>query len=306
MTTYADKRILTDIKTFKKGNLDEHGIYCHFNESNIKNVKALIIGPSDSPYEKGYYFFDINFPNNYPIEPPSVKFMTLDNIVRFNPNLYKNGKVCVSILGTWSGPGWTSCMNLVQVLLSIQSLLHDHPIQNEPGWENEKGQKSVEYNTLLTYYNYKIAIIKMITNTPYGFEEFKDIMKEHLLKNLDFHIEKLNILGKQNGRIVKSNIYSMYDTLNYNDVFEKLKGVYLDINKDLDKTLFERKPENILIPTKTSKSSTSNKKTPSRKVPNEPSTQFELGYKKVSENDGNTYEIVLRKDNKKMWKKIIV
>lgn len=70
---------------------------------------------------------------------------------RFNPNLYADGvsrpycimenaegsqKVCLSLLGTWSGPGWVAGQStLLQVLISIQSLiLNNEPYLNEPGW----------------------------------------------------------------------------------------------------------------------------------------------------------------------------
>jgi hypothetical protein len=44
-------------------------------------------------------------------------------------------KVCLSLLGTWSGPGWISGQStLLQVLISIQSLiLCEEPYLNEPG-----------------------------------------------------------------------------------------------------------------------------------------------------------------------------
>lgn len=48
--------------------------------------------------------------------------------VRFNPNLYANGKVCLSLLGTWRGNGRAEEWNektstLLQVFVSIQSLI---------------------------------------------------------------------------------------------------------------------------------------------------------------------------------------
>lgn len=54
---------------------------------------------------------------------------------RLNPNLYAEGKVCLSLLGTWSGPGWVAGKStLLQVLISIQSMiLWSEPITNEPG-----------------------------------------------------------------------------------------------------------------------------------------------------------------------------
>ena len=91
------KRIWKDIKVFNNSNLNENGIYCDFDDRDIHNVKVLIIGPEDTPYEYGYYLFRLRFPFNYPLEPPKVTFMTQGHNIRFNPNLYTNGKVCLSI-----------------------------------------------------------------------------------------------------------------------------------------------------------------------------------------------------------------
>ena len=80
---------------------------------------VLIIGPKDTPYEKGAYFFDIKFAPDHPFKSPVAKFLTSDNKVRFNPNLYINGKVCLSILGTWSGPSWTPLIRMETLFLTI-------------------------------------------------------------------------------------------------------------------------------------------------------------------------------------------
>lgn len=217
MSNKTLKRIKNDIKILKDSNLHENGIYVSFDEDNLLKAKALIIGPyiKDSPYQGGFYFFDILFPNNYPLSPPKVKFMTLNNSVRFNPNLYKCGKVCVSILNTWSGPGWTSSQNLMSVLLSLQSLLHEHPIQNEPGWENEMGIKSKSYNNILAYYNIKVAVIQMLENIPYGFDEFTDIIVNYLKDNKEKYETFIKQYYKLDGSEIKSGIYSLY-IRNYN------------------------------------------------------------------------------------------
>ena len=127
--SFAKKRIMVDIKNIRKNeDLEKCGIYVNFNEDNIYSAQALIIGPYDTPYEKGFYFFDINFPSDYPMSPPKVKFCTLDHKIRFNPNLYTCGKVCLSIINTWNGPGWTSCLTLNSVLLSIISITAVMPL----------------------------------------------------------------------------------------------------------------------------------------------------------------------------------
>jgi len=96
----------------------------------------------------------MQFPSDYPWQPPKVHMYgfalflilniniysseTTDNgTVRFNPNLYSNGKVCLSILGTWQGPSWTEIQTMLSTLLSIQSLMNEKPYHNEPGHDIE-------------------------------------------------------------------------------------------------------------------------------------------------------------------------
>ena len=63
-------------------------------------IHVLITGPFETPYEGGLFYFIVRFGPTYPLTPPRVKLMTTDDgQVRFNPNLYSNGKVCLSILG---------------------------------------------------------------------------------------------------------------------------------------------------------------------------------------------------------------
>ena len=76
-------------------------LFCLFHSIiHVSQLHALITGPFDTPYEGGLFHFVIRFPPNYPLVPPRVAFMTTGGgTVRFNPNLYRNGKVCLSILG---------------------------------------------------------------------------------------------------------------------------------------------------------------------------------------------------------------
>lgn len=83
-------------------------------------LKVLITGPLDTPYMNGCFEFDVCFPANYPNTPMLINLRTTGrNSVRFNPNLYECGKVCLSLLNTWSGRTqdmWNpSTSNLIQV-----------------------------------------------------------------------------------------------------------------------------------------------------------------------------------------------
>ena len=58
------KRIKNDIKIIKESVLHQNGIYVSFDDENLFKAKTIIIGPyiKDSPYQGGFYFFDISFP----------------------------------------------------------------------------------------------------------------------------------------------------------------------------------------------------------------------------------------------------
>ena len=129
-------------------------------------------------------------------------------------------------MNTWSGPGWTTAQNLYSVLISLQSLLHEFPIQNEPGWEKETGKKSDDYNNVLAFYNIKVAVIHMIEKTPEDFEVFKDIMIQYLVKNFSKYnefIDKYSYLDKQT---LRSGIYDMTVDYNIKELQEKLLMLY--------------------------------------------------------------------------------
>ncbi len=111
------KRIISDIAEFVSDPVEN--IHIWYDEKNITSIKALIIGPGDTPYQDGFYFFSLEFPESYPFTNPTAKFETINQKIRFNPNLYEGGKVCLSILGTWSGPKWSSVQTLKSVLSTV-------------------------------------------------------------------------------------------------------------------------------------------------------------------------------------------
>jgi ubiquitin-protein ligase len=105
--------------------------------------------------------FHAYFPIDYPNSVPEVVIHTTDNgKVRFNPNLYETGKVCLSLLGTWQSSKSASWIPEVstfyQVIISIQSLIFvDEPYFNEPGYESlintEKGNNTSKLDDNIDY-----------------------------------------------------------------------------------------------------------------------------------------------------------
>ena len=298
MSTIAVKRIMRDYKSYQESDLSDTGIHCLMNEDDIYNMTALIIGPKDTPYEGGFYFFNIRFPSNYPFKYPHVKFMTLNSAVRFNPNYYKCGKVCLSILGTWSGPGWTSVMNLSSVLLTLQSRLNEMPFRNEPGYETDNSHLSLNYNKVLRYYNITVAVIQMIRDTPCGFDIFKSIMNQEFIKNCPYYIKYIRDNIQNKGTTIKSSAFGMSVTINTEYLEKMIKDIYNTINPKIAEKLEAEKSE-------AGKSeAVITKKTPYvRKSPNDLAENYDLGIIKVSENNGKKYIVALRVNGTKFWKK---
>ncbi|KAF2605827.1 hypothetical protein F2Q68_00043670, partial [Brassica cretica] len=75
-------------------------IFVRACESRMDLLRAVIIGAEGTPYHDGLFFFDIQFPDSYPSAPPKVHYHS--GGLRINPNLYNCGKVCLSLLGTWT------------------------------------------------------------------------------------------------------------------------------------------------------------------------------------------------------------
>jgi ubiquitin-conjugating enzyme E2 Z len=175
------------------------GMFVIPDADDMTLIHALITGPFDTPYEGGFFYFVIRCPPNYPIQAPRVKLMTTgSNTVRFNPNLYKNGKVCLSILGTWAGPAWSPALSLSSLLISIQSLLNEKPYHNEPGYDTAERQTgdSTKYNRIIQHETIRVAVIEalerpeifarcqphleMIKKTfPQSYEYYETVLKDN-------------------------------------------------------------------------------------------------------------------------------
>jgi ubiquitin-protein ligase len=169
-------------------------------------MQAVITGPEGTPYAHGCFLFDI-YCGEYPASPPKVNLSTTGHgAVRFNPNLYNCGKVCLSLIGTWEGRAdekWDSKMStLLQLFVSIQSLIFvEEPYYNEPGYEanmkSESGKRySSGYNKNIRKQTSKWAILDQLQNPPKGFEE---VIKNHFILKKAEVLEQTKEWMKEHG-----------------------------------------------------------------------------------------------------------
>ena len=203
----AIMRILSEISSFKSGlPLNwESSIWVRVPKENFNMFSFIISGPKDTPYENGLFEFHVYLPTDYPNSVPQVLLHTTGNgKVRFNPNLYDSGKVCLSLLGTWrgqDGESWNpKTSTFLQVMVSIQSLiLVEQPYFNEPGYEREintaKGKQiSDAYSEERKPHTISLAMTDMINNPPSGFEE---VVKNHFIMKKDEIINR-TLIWEQN------------------------------------------------------------------------------------------------------------
>ncbi|KAF7841266.1 putative ubiquitin-conjugating enzyme E2 23 [Senna tora] len=204
-----------------QNNLPE-GIYVRVYEDRMDLLRAVIVGAYGTLYQDGLFFFDFHLPAEYPDVPPSVYYHS--GGWRVNPNLYEEGKVCLSLLNTWTGRGnevWDpKSSSILQVLVSVQGLvLNSKPYFNEAGYDKQVGTAEGEKNSLSynesAYLNILKTILHLIRKPP---KDFELLAKEHfrmrgpyILKACDAYMNG-HLIGSLNRDASISEKSSQYST----------------------------------------------------------------------------------------------
>ena len=167
-------------------------------------IHFIIAAPPDTPYDSGLFLFHMYCDPSFPSKSPKVNLQTTGGgSVRFNPNLYSSGKVCLSLLGTWHGgnsrEAWTPDSTLLQVFVSIASLIFvSKPYYNEPGVESqigtEQGKRMERVAENGGYERLRVgtvqwAMVDQLKHPPAGFEEAVKthftLKRTHILQTVD-------------------------------------------------------------------------------------------------------------------------
>jgi len=111
------KRIRKELKEFNENPL-ENCAAGPLSDEDIQTWQAAFLGPSNSPYEGGIFFLSIKFPNDYPFNPPDVKFVT----PVYHCNINDSGFICLDIIKSHE---WSPALTISSLLISIISLLTD-------------------------------------------------------------------------------------------------------------------------------------------------------------------------------------
>ncbi|THY59080.1 ubiquitin-conjugating enzyme E2 35 [Aureobasidium pullulans] len=103
------------------------GIEAIPHEDNLRYFDVKIHGPSQSPYEGGIFKLELFLPDDYPMTPPKIRFLTKI----YHPNIDRLGRICLDVLKS----NWSPALQIRTILLSIQALLGapnpDDPLAND-------------------------------------------------------------------------------------------------------------------------------------------------------------------------------
>ena len=119
-------------------------------------------GPEGTPFEDGIFVAHLSFPNDYPLSPPTMRFVS----ELFHPNIYADGRVCISILHP---PGtdphnpsesaeerWRPILGVDAIILSVISMLSSPNIDSPANLE-----ASLMYRDHIADYNQKVRALAM-------------------------------------------------------------------------------------------------------------------------------------------------
>jgi len=224
----AIRRMMIDVK--KVMELADSGLFWIHDEAEVNHGWAVVCAYDDTPYHGGAFCFEVRFPDNYPFEPPTFNYLTNDGKTRFNPNLYKNGKVCLSLLNTWQGEPWSGVQSLASVLQCIQTaVINQDPLVNEPAHPACKDPQHPEiaiYNRMIFHSTLETAILAQLTEPPAYLVPIYDAAKGWALKARPALVAKARALAAVwDGKREEVSFYNMAFKYRFAELASKLDAL---------------------------------------------------------------------------------
>lgn len=127
-------RIIKETEKLQREN--QEGIEARPSPENPRYFHVKMRGPPQSSYEGGVFNLELFLPEEYPMVPPKVRFLTRI----YHPNVDKLGRICLDIIKD----KWSPALQIIKVLLSIQLLMAspnpDDPLDNEvaESWKRDE------------------------------------------------------------------------------------------------------------------------------------------------------------------------
>ncbi|KAL3234700.1 hypothetical protein MRX96_003349 [Rhipicephalus microplus] len=168
-----------------------YGIFIVPQEENVTKIHALIVGPSDTPYEGGTI------------------------LLRLEVSLGVS-------YGSAQGPQWNPMQTIESVLVSIQSLLNENPFENEPGASffspisKFLGYED-NYNSFLQHETLRVAVCDTVQACLDGTSPLPPALREQVLKTFSESFAKYEKMAADRVKLTGTQL---------RDRFLRVKGVY--------------------------------------------------------------------------------
>ncbi|KAK6203600.1 ubiquitin-conjugating enzyme/RWD-like protein [Scheffersomyces amazonensis] len=191
----AERRLIKELNQYKRNppSSANHQIksLAPVSDENLFEWSAVISKPTkvDNPYYyDGQWTLDIKVPIEYPIAPPTIKFIS--PICHPNINI-TTGEICLDILkkDSWS-PAWNLQNLLVAILMLLDNPEPDSPLNIDSAtlYRHDK----VAFESLVQYYIWKFDTFYVVDNNlsssmlrdPSGSKSF-EIEEELQLKSIN-------------------------------------------------------------------------------------------------------------------------
>lgn len=244
------KRTLKEHKILRTSSALPEGVYIRTWEHRMDLLRFLIIGPTETPYANAPFVLDVYLSSEFPSKPPEVFFHSwpahakIGGTGRVNPNLYEDGKVCLSLLGTWTGNSveeWSASRStLLQVVVSLLGLvLVRSPYFNEAGYEGLVGTEESKRPSALyserVFLRAKGFLISALSRSerPSGLSGLQDIIEwiyrnaqgPRLLNATIQDVEKTLENSRDGGELDGMNVMSKGACTSLSRVLETLRGL---------------------------------------------------------------------------------
>lgn len=230
----TNKRLLIELKNlqnqqYSKQNLLDNDYLIFPDDQDMNIVYTIIKAPEDSVYRHKFIRLDFKMPQNYPFEPPVVTFINYDG-VRIHPNMYEDGKCCLTILNTWPSEKekWESTMGIETILLAFLSFLDNTPYVHEPG-----GRDDNTYTGYVIHQTYKSCLLRYIQFEKISL--FRKFIFSYLMVNIDYIFNDLRYLSTNydNVKFFYTSCFEIYNyTINYDKTIQDLSYYYNYLDYD--------------------------------------------------------------------------
>lgn len=234
MDSISIKRILKDLQILDKNKeeLNKSGIWWYIDEFDIHNMSVLIIPKHKydindveltSPYTGGMFLFKFKIPTDFPLNPPTIEFFPKQNLCRLHPNYYEFGKVCLSVINTWSTPDWTPSTSLMSLISILEERFNERSICFEPSHECDTNPNIKIFNDVVEYAVFQVAICNVLEKKYNEYSVFENIIHKHWQEHSKEYILRLEkLVQKHPIKKVSQPHYSHSFEINYPKILQCL------------------------------------------------------------------------------------